>query len=251
MKKTVFGLSLLVGALAFAGVDNVVVTFSTQGPDKYADGTKVCDGEVYALVWTKVGATFGGIDANGAAADANSKVLLRAPVAKDGHCPLVQFQIDEDFWTKEGLANGSLAVYLLDTRKFKTDANGIIGTEVASVGLGSGLVNGYGRVVDQIASETNRISSVGVMTATGTGTQSLAPADAMNPVIRDMKIIGENVYIYVSGTSPAMSYVTLQGTTPGSLKPAGGAQYGAGPGQDMIIICPKTGAAGFIQSIRK
>ena len=41
MKKTVFGLSLLVGALAFAGVDNVVVTFSTQGPDKYADGTTV------------------------------------------------------------------------------------------------------------------------------------------------------------------------------------------------------------------
>lgn len=248
MKKTVFGLSLLVGALAFAGVDNVVVTFSTQGPDKYADGTKVCDGEVYALVWTEKDATFGGIDANGAAADAKSKILLRAPVAKDGHCPLVQFQIDEDFWTKEGLANGSLAVYLLDTRRFKTDANGIIGTDVASVGLGSGLVNGYGLATDKIAS--SGISSAGAI-GTGTGTQSQAPADAMNPVIRDMKIIGENVYIYVSGTSPAMSYVTLQGTTPGSLKPAGGAQYGAGPGQDMIIICPKTGAAGFIQSIRK
>ena len=249
MKKTVFGLSLLVGALAFAGVDNVVVTFSTQGPDKYADGTKVCDGEVYALVWTKAGATFGGIDAKGNAADANSKVLLRAPVAKGGHCPLVQFQIDEDFWTKEGLQGGSLAVYLLDTRRFKTDANGIIGTEVASVGLGSGLVNGYGLATDKIAS--SGISAAGSTGATGTGTQSLAPADAMNPVIRDMKIIGENVYIYVSGTSPAMSYVTLQGTTPGSLMPAGGAQYGAGPGQDMIIICPKTGAAGFIQSIRK
>ena len=248
MKKTVFGLSLLAGALAFAGVDNVVVTFSTQGPDKYADGTKVCDGEVYALVWTKDGATFGGIDANGAAADANSKVLLRAPVAKDGHCPLVQFQIDEDFWTKEGLANGSLAVCLLDTRRFKTDANGVIGTEVASVGLGSGLVNGYGLATDKIAS--SGISSASAA-GTGVGTPSVAPVDAQKPVIRDIKVIGENVYIYVTGTSPAMSYVALQGTKPGALASGGGAQYGVGASQDMIIIRPKTGDTGFFQVDRK
>lgn len=249
MKKTIFGLGVLACACAFASVDNVVVTFSTQGPDKYADGTTVLDGEVYALVWTKVGATFGGIDANGAAADANSKVLLRAPVAKGGRCPNIQFQIDEEYWKKEDLQNGSLAVYLLDTRKFKTDANGLIGTEVASVGLDSGLVNGYGLATDNIA--RSGISAAGATGATGTDAQSVAPADAQNPLIRDIKIIGENVYIYVSGTSPAMSYGVLEGSNPGALAPGAGAQYGAGAGQDMIIIRPKTGDAGFFQVNRK
>ena len=63
-KTTMMGL-VLAGALgAFAGVDNVAITFSTPGPDTYKDGRQVLDGECYALVWTPTGAAFGGIAAD-------------------------------------------------------------------------------------------------------------------------------------------------------------------------------------------
>ena len=61
MKKTMMMGLVLAGALgAFAGVDNVAITFSTPGPDAYRDGRTVLDGECYALVWTPTGASFGG-----------------------------------------------------------------------------------------------------------------------------------------------------------------------------------------------
>ena len=50
MKKTMMMGVVLAGALsAFAGLDNVAITFSTPGPDKYRDGRTVLDGECYAL----------------------------------------------------------------------------------------------------------------------------------------------------------------------------------------------------------
>ena len=40
---------------SFAAVDDTLISFSTPGPDKYADGTDVLAGECYALVWSKDG----------------------------------------------------------------------------------------------------------------------------------------------------------------------------------------------------
>ena len=55
---------------AMAGQDNLLMKFSTPGPDTYADGkTPVADGECYALVWVKKGATFAGFLADGAVVD--------------------------------------------------------------------------------------------------------------------------------------------------------------------------------------
>ena len=46
MKKTIaFLVAGLCAGTLLAGMDNVVIQFSTVGPDKYADGTTVMDGE--------------------------------------------------------------------------------------------------------------------------------------------------------------------------------------------------------------
>ena len=158
MKKTlVAGLVGLLAAASFAGKDNVVITFCSQGPDTYADGSKVLDGETYALVWTPAGATFQGFAADGSAV-APSKVVLKAPVAKDGKCPFIKYEIDEGYAKKANYAGGTWAVYLLDTRTFektlsadgKPQATGAFGT----------AVNGYGEVM---AAKT----SVGFVSADG------------------------------------------------------------------------------------
>ena len=53
MKKTIAVLFAIASAAAFAGMNDLIVSFSTPGPDKYADGTEVKVGECYSLVYTK------------------------------------------------------------------------------------------------------------------------------------------------------------------------------------------------------
>ena len=65
MKKTIAALFAVASAAVFAG--DLLISFSTPGPDKYADGTQVLDGEYYSLVYTKADGSqevvlnFGGI----------------------------------------------------------------------------------------------------------------------------------------------------------------------------------------------
>ena len=95
MKKILISaFAAVASAAVFAGMNNVVISFSTPGPDRYSDGTDVEDGECYALVWTPAGAEFAGIGANGKASG-DSKVVLAAPVAKDKKCPSIMFEIDD------------------------------------------------------------------------------------------------------------------------------------------------------------
>ena len=99
MKKILATILAAAAIPAMAGQDNLLATFSTQGPDRYADGTVVKDGESYALVWTKAGATFAGITVTGEAAgdqDLN-RVLCVAPLAKDGRCRKEQQKQGQQF----------------------------------------------------------------------------------------------------------------------------------------------------------
>ncbi|MBQ8125761.1 MAG: hypothetical protein IJ173_07735, partial [Kiritimatiellae bacterium] len=50
--------ALALSLAAFAAQNDALVTFSTKGPDCYADGTTVLDGECYALCWSKDFANF-------------------------------------------------------------------------------------------------------------------------------------------------------------------------------------------------
>ena len=253
MKKSVIaGFACLMSAAVFAGMNNVLVTFSTPGPDTYADGSLVLDGECYALVHTPSGSTFAGINADGTAAG-DSTVVIAAPVAKNHKCPIITFQVDEDYANAKGYTNGTWGVYLLDTRRYKADENGVILTDekgdkiVDSVG--GSTVNGYGSV--KTLSNVN-MASGSAGSAVSVTTTSEAPASAGNLKINDIKFIGNNVYIYVTGSLSCMSYELKSGDTPGELAaPADGkAQYGADEGE-MIIVTPKKPGAQFFRVNRK
>lgn len=252
MKKSLVAVFAgLMSAAAFAGMNNVLVSFSTVGPDKYADGTTVVDGECYALVWTPTGSAFAGINADGTAAG-DSKVAIAAPVAKDGKCPSVTFQIDESY-AAANFPGGTWGVYLLDTRKFKTDDDGVIikdengKAEVESVG--GKIVNGFGAV--QTLSD-GKMASASADASISTVTTSVAPEKAADLKINDIKFIGDNVYLYVSGSLSCLQYGLQSGDKPDNLSDAadGKTQYGNDDG-DMIIITPKKPGAQFFKVNRK
>lgn len=189
---------LLIGAAAFAGMDNVVIAFSTQGPDTYEDGTTVLDNEYYALVWTPTGATFAGIDSSGAAVTP-SKVVLKAPVAKGGKCPDVLFEVNSDY-AKANYPNGTWGVYLLDTRKFKTNAEGIIQQGVVeSWGRPGNPVNGYGEVGAQIKCASG-VASLGVASPVATDVSSATPEAGKDVKISKIDVDKDYVYLHVTGS---------------------------------------------------
>jgi len=247
MKNLLTGICLWAGTLAFAGVDNVVLTFSTKGPDRYADGTTVLDGEFYALCWTQKGHAFAGIDANGQPVDAaHNKILLKAPVAQGGRCPDIQFEIDETFYAQNGLKDGTLSVCLLDSRKFKSEGGVIVkdaggNPVVASWGQSSGLVNGYGDTGAVVGSAK---SSVELATASA-GQKAAVPTTGRDLRIRDMKLVDGNVYVYVRGSLPSVRYGLKSGSEPGSLATEAQERYGAGAEQDLIIVTPQKAGAQF------
>jgi len=237
MKTIAFLVTGLLAAASFAGMNNLVVTFSSQGPDKYADGTTVLDGECYALVYTRSGKQFNGIAGDGTAigdyskvnGTYDNKVMIAAPIAKDGKCPQVQFQIDETYRNAK-YPGGTWGVYLLDTRRYKTDEDGVITEELESVG-NSKQVNGYGKVATLGAG--NFTSAAAGIAAVGEGAKF---GEGAAVKVKDIKFIDENVQI--TAEAPANSRVSLQaGDEPANLGQVGGEKYGD---KEVIFITPKS-----------
>ena len=259
MKKSAIAVFAgLMSVAAFAGMNNVLVTFSTVGPDHYADGSQVEPGEVYALVWTETGFEFQGVDAQGKAVDpTHNKIVIKAPIATEkGNCPLITFQVDEDY-AATNYPGGTWGVYLLDTRKFAADEDGVILKDadgkpiVKAVGTKSGIVNGYG-VVATLSSVDK--ASAGASTSVNAATTSVAPADASNLKIESMELKDGNVWLKVSGSRSYLQYGVLTGSAPDSLAPAtdGKAQYGAeGDNELMTIVTPIKPGAQFFRVNRK
>ena len=245
-RETIAGI-LLAGALGvFAGVDNVAITFSTPGPDTYRDGRTVLDGECYALVWTPTGAAFGGIAADGTAAEP-SKLVLKAPVAKGGRCPRVLFEIDEDY-AKANFPGGTWNVVLLDTRRFATDADGVVVNgedglpKVASWGAGSTVVNGYGPAG---AAVVGTLGVASAADAVASGSASEVPAAGRNVRIRDAEVVDGNFYVTVEGTLSSVLYGVKAGKSPDKLKGDGRRRYGKTKGE-MVIVRPVTSEGEFV-----
>ena len=118
IKNILAAAAVLSSAAAFSAANDALVSFSSKGPDAYADGTTVLDGECYALVWMANGASGLSVAADGSAT--GGEIVLAAPVAKGGRCPKVVFEVDAgDMKTK--YQGGSWGVYLLDTRRWGAD----------------------------------------------------------------------------------------------------------------------------------
>ena len=253
MNKILMTVLVLAGAVgAFAGVDNVAITFSTPGPDTYRDGRTVLDGECYALVWTPTGAAFGGIAADGAAVSP-SKLVLKAPVAKGGRCPRILFEIDENY-VKANCPGGTWNVVLLDTRRFETDADGVVVNgpdglpKVVCWGAESSVVNDFGAAGPAVVG-TMGAANAAERVISGHG--SALPKGKGSPRITDFRIVEGNVYITVKGTHGSVRYGVKSGGRPNALEGDGKVRYGVTDGEMIIVKPVKDGGEFFNVEVKE
>ena len=182
--------------LCAAGLDDVCVSFSTQGPDRYSDGSAVLDGECYCLVWSEDG-KFEGFTAGGNCADQNDLIVMAAPVASNGRCPEVLFQIPAE--TAQKLSGGKYAVYLLDTR---ADASGAVKPSGVRGGVPA-MVNGYGEITGGVkigeAQGCSFAVDSGADGETGKVASVVVSADdgCVQPKVKSMRVDGDKVYLTV------------------------------------------------------
>lgn len=196
--------SIAVGA--FADAANVLVSFSTEA-DYYADGTSVKDGEWYALCWSPR-TTFGGLKLDCTPAVEGDEVLILAPLAKGGRCPLVIFQLN----STEAPVGGEYFVYLLDTRDVTGSSASAATKAEDGRNVPANVVNGA------VASKRFTASaSVGSNVASGTAVTGGASWAAVQPKITAFKVEAATVKITVAGMMSGLTYKVCMGETPDSL----------------------------------
>lgn len=246
-KSIAFILSLGIAAVTFANsLGDARLSFSTKGPDRYADGSVVMDGECYALVWSKDG-KFEGFSANGECIDPEDRIVLIAPIAKDGRCPPVLFQVPQA--EAEELAGGQYAVYLLDTRVASGDAVRPYGTVNGKLAL----MNGYGAASANLAvgalnakaaAETEKGSSGLVASSV-----SAAPAGCEQPRIKSMRIEGDNVFLTVENLKGFMRVRSGGDLTASDSATAAVETSGEG-GEVTLVTRKPESPSGFFKVIR-
>ena len=237
MKNTILSMvAAMAAGAAFAAANDAMIAFSTQGPDKYADGTTVLDGESYALVWTAPGVGEAVIAADGTVT--GGAIALVAPVAKGGRCPKMFFEVAaSDMATK--YVGGSWSVYLLDTRKFGKDGS------VRVAGKSAGI-NTVGKV-----GEAGGVSAAGRTALAGDAAKAgtvAAGVEVSKPEITAFRVVDGYVYVTVKGTMPFLAYGVNEGANPAAVDtPVGDAKPGniAGDGEVTFVTPAKEGGATF------
>lgn len=203
MKKlmTVFGAAGLALA-SFAAVNDTLISFSTPGTDTYIDGTAVQDGECYALVWSADG-VFEGIKADGTAVDTNDRVVLVAPVAKDGKCPDLVYQVDAE--KAKEMEGGQYGVYLLDTRRV------VAGTTVVGLNAEGKLdyVKSYATATEPLAAADGIASAAATKAVDGAAVA--AYVEVPKPVVA-IEVKNATIKLTVTGMSPVADYWVEKGT---------------------------------------
>ena len=218
------GCAALMSAAAFAGADDALITFSTKGPDTYADGTTVLDGENYALVWVKDGTQFEGFTAEGEVVNKENSLLIGVfPRAKGGRCQDTFVQINREFADKYD-AWGDFTLYLLDTRS----------ADKTTVASGAGELAKGVQSFGKVASVGVASGEIKVTTSAEAGeaaTASAIPSGILPPVIKDAKVQDGYFVVTVEQTVPAIRYNLSGGETPAADDVAG------------IAAAPKAGDA--------
>jgi hypothetical protein len=244
--KTIFLFFSLCAAAFANSVDDARISFSTKGPDCYADGSVVMDGECYALVWSRDG-NFDGFAADGECVDPADRIVLIAPIAKNGCCPPVLFQIPAA--EANSLANGKYAVYLLDTR---VSSDGFVhprGTENGKLPL----LNGYGATTAGVAlggATSNQTVNECANIEGGQKASNLCavPADCDQPRIKAMRIEGDNVFLTVENLKGFMR--VSSGSDVSASDAATAAVETFGGDEDVTLVTRKPGNSGFFKVIR-
>lgn len=205
------------------GEDALILTFKTQGPDRYADGQIVKDGEFYALVWIAKPAVGVAIDVDGKAVgldQAGNKVesqtrVLCTTKSKDGAFERVyQIANPSDY------VDGTFSLVLLDTR----DAQG--NPSASSSFSEDGRVNGYVVVGECSTPVVSGLAGVqGTKTATDpqiAAIASLLPENIknLNLSISGIDVRNGKVFLTVTGTSAKLDYGVAASSTPEGLENA-------------------------------
>ncbi|MBO5643054.1 MAG: hypothetical protein J6S51_03510 [Kiritimatiellae bacterium] len=230
-------------AFAFANsVEDARLSFYTRGPDCYADGSIVLDGECYALVWSTDG-VFEGFSADGECIDKNDRIILIAPIAKDGRCPLVLFQIPAS--EADELSSGKYAVYLLDTRIASQNSTRPYGTTNGKLAV----INAYGAATANLALKRSSTNNSTTLEDTSiTASPSAAPADCAQPRIKALRIDGENAFLTVENLKGFMRVNSGQSVS--ASDSADAAVETLGDSEDITLVTRKKGNSGFFKVIR-
>ena len=250
MKTLIATLSaaLAMGAIA-SSVEDTTVVVRTNGPDLYADGTQVLDGERYALCGSN--GEFAGFNADGSLVNEDDIVFGVAPIAKDGRCKAFLFTIDKD--TAAKYANYSL--WMLDTRVYGDDG---------AVALSANTDAGKPAAVNA-AAKTSALIAVTNGGAGGTAKDAVeaavsvatgVPADAPQPVIKSIKVVGDNVEIEVENTVPYITYDVAAGDQPAADSFENGKAEAPKNGkatktETITLVVPKAEGAQFFKVNRK
>ena len=248
MKNLFTGLfvMLALGVIAAECNDTTVYVW-TNGPDKYADGTTVLDGERYALCWSA--GEFAGFKADGSLVNAEDVVIEIASLAKDGKCRDYIYAIPYEIASL--LKGGNFSLWLLDTRVFAEDGKVSF---AAQDGAKVSAIAGAAKVGATIkVTSTSGKSSVGdaVVSAVPTG----VPADAPAPEIKSIKVdqSAKLVYIEVANTKPYITYDLAAGDKPNVLE-KGKAQHpvnGAATAEDTITLIKPVKEGGEFFSVNR
>ncbi len=189
MKKTIAILFALVSAAAFAGMDDLLISFYTLGPDKYADGTDVQIGECYSLV---------GTDAKG-----NKDIVLNYQTLTAGKCSPVVYMVDKGTASKYV----EWSVYLTDTRDFATDSK--------PAGLDEKgqpkVKNVQAPIVASVATSDGKFATETAKEGVSAGAYDLDAAKVPQPKIEGIRVANAKVYVTVSNTRPFVGYALVYG----------------------------------------
>ena len=242
MKKLMtFGCALGLSCAALAAQNDALISFSTPGPDTYADGTTVLDGECYALVWSRTADSFA-IAADGTATGGD--VVLVAPVAQNGRCPKIVFQVPAEK-VNTIYKGGKWGVYLLDTRRF--GAAGAVPAGVSADGLVK-LVNASAAVdSSKVTVAAGSLSSVSVAGAASATAASSVPADAPAPEISAIRVVGGNVFVTVENTVPYLAYDLSEGAAPDEVTERVNDPRTGGDDGTVILVAPKRDGGAFFK----
>ena len=230
----VLAIVMLSSSYAFASIEDKVLKFSSPGPDCYADGTVVADGECYALVWSPKGSNFAGFNADGTPVSSADRVVLAASLAHGGRCRDAVFQVPAEEYAE--LEGGEWAVCLVDTRKM----NGVPAGAKDGMPLRVnrwGVVNGGVKESPASISKLKLASSSGAKSDSTTGGTrsgasdggtavqpvranrlSAVPPDLAPPRITAIEVGDGEVWLAVEGTAPYLNYTIISGETPNNLK---------------------------------
>ncbi len=247
---------------AFGSVQDRLARFSTPGPDRYADGSIVRDGECYALVWSPAGTTFSGFNADGTAVSSRDRVVLAGALALGGRCRDAIFQIPAKDYAE--LQGGEWAVCLVDTRMMNGVPAGVQNGKPLRVNRW-GIISGGVTITDAGSSTGLRLAASNTTESDNTvGTApravlggrgatalpvrannlSAVPPNLLPPQITAIELADGEVWLGVDGTVPYLSYTIISGEKPNDLKPDYFSEVVDGDASSEIAI-------GTVQSVKR